>query len=393
MPEACPAPVAMTASVALAGTLARSHRRHRTRHPPLDYVALGDSSAGLGVPPVDLTNLLCLRSTANYPHVIASATGARLKDVTCGAAQTSHFTQAQYPGVAPPGGRTQHRHGPGHAGPSAATTTTRSSTPSRRGLRRGPQRREGQPLQGQTWHVRRGPDREQHPTPRSRAALRTVRDKAPNARVAALGYPWITPATADPSCFVKLPVAAGDVPYLRDIQTRLNAVVERAAEETGATYVDFSRVSEGHDACEAPGTRWIEPLLFGHSLVPRAPQRPRGAAHGRAHHERAGPRADPHSPRYAGSVPSSRLRRVAVLVLGGCQASRCGIPAQVFTTRASMPYEVRVCGAAPGLVTGGDGLSYHAAHGLDALAWADVVFLPGYRSPDLDDPPRPSSTR
>lgn len=53
-----------------------------------------------------------------------------------------------------------------------------------------------------------------------------------------------------------------------------------------------------------------------------------------------------------------------------------------------MPYEVDVCGAAPGLVTGGDGLSYHVEHGLEALEWADIVFIPGYRFPDRDDPPR-----
>ncbi|GHE97437.1 AraC family transcriptional regulator [Streptomyces griseoluteus] len=88
-------------------------------------------------------------------------------------------------------------------------------------------------------------------------------------------------------------------------------------------------------------------------------------------------------------VPSSRFRRVAVLVLEGAKPLDVGIPAQVFTTRASMPYEVRVCGAAPGLVTGGDGLSYHVAHGLEALEWADVVFVPGYRFPDREDPPEP----
>ncbi|MEU3696979.1 helix-turn-helix domain-containing protein [Streptomyces griseoviridis] len=82
-----------------------------------------------------------------------------------------------------------------------------------------------------------------------------------------------------------------------------------------------------------------------------------------------------------------RRRRVAVLVLEGAKPLDVGIPAQVFTTRASMPYEVRVCGARPGLVTGGDGLSYHVADGLDALAWADVVFVPGYRLPDREDPP------
>jgi len=81
------------------------------------------------------------------------------------------------------------------------------------------------------------------------------------------------------------------------------------------------------------------------------------------------------------------LRRVAVLVLEGAKPLDVGIPAQVFTTRASMPYEVRVCGSAPGLVAGGDGLSYHVAHGLEALEWADIVFVPGYRFPDREEPP------
>jgi transcriptional regulator GlxA family with amidase domain len=87
-------------------------------------------------------------------------------------------------------------------------------------------------------------------------------------------------------------------------------------------------------------------------------------------------------------VATDRLHRVAVLVLEGAKPLDVGIPAQVFTTRASMPYEVRVCGPAPGLVTGGDGLSYHVADGLDALAWADIIFIPGYRLPDRGDPPR-----
>jgi transcriptional regulator GlxA family with amidase domain len=79
-----------------------------------------------------------------------------------------------------------------------------------------------------------------------------------------------------------------------------------------------------------------------------------------------------------------------VLVLEGAKPLDVGIPAQVFTTRASMPYEVRVCGSAPGLVAGGDGLSYHVAHGLEALEWADIVFVPGYRFPDREEPPAPA---
>ncbi|TDS80823.1 GlxA family transcriptional regulator [Amnibacterium kyonggiense] len=87
-------------------------------------------------------------------------------------------------------------------------------------------------------------------------------------------------------------------------------------------------------------------------------------------------------------MAAPRLRRVAVLVLEGAKPLDVGIPAQVFTTRPSMPYEVRVCGAAAGLVAGGDGLAYSVSSGLEALEWADLVFVPGYRHPDREDPPR-----
>ncbi|MGC9497427.1 SGNH/GDSL hydrolase family protein [Streptomyces sp. WG7] len=262
----------MTATIAAVGTLAlglTDATAHAT--PSLDYVALGDSySAGSGVLPVDPTNLLCLRSTANYPHVIAATTGARLKDVTCGAAQTAHFTQAQYPGVAPQVDALSADTdlitltiGGNDNGTFINAITACGTAGVLSGGKGSPCKdRHGTSFTDQI---------EANTYPALKNALRSVRAKAPNARVAALGYPWITPAAADPSCFAKLPIAAGDVPYLRGIQAHLNAVVERAAEETGATYVDFSQASEGHDACKAVGTRWIEPLLFGHSLVPVHP--------------------------------------------------------------------------------------------------------------------------
>ena len=96
-------------------------------------------------------------------------------------------------------------------------------------------------------------------------ALTAVRTKAPHARVAILGYPWILPATG--GCFPQMPVATGDVPYLRHLQATLNDAVRRAAAATGATYVDLSKVSNGHDACQAIGVRWVEPVLFGTNPV------------------------------------------------------------------------------------------------------------------------------
>jgi len=81
------------------------------------------------------------------------------------------------------------------------------------------------------------------------------------------------------------------------------------------------------------------------------------------------------------------MRRVAVVVLEGAKPLDVGIPAQMFTTRASMPYSVDVCGVHPGLIAGGDGLSYHVEHGLEALDEADLIFVPGYRYPDRERPP------
>ena len=67
--------------------------------------------------------------------------------------------------------------------------------------------------------------------------------------------------------FDKEPIAKGDVPYLRSEQATLNDAIKRAAAVTGATYVDLNTVSNGHDACQPTGVRWIEPVLQGTNPV------------------------------------------------------------------------------------------------------------------------------
>ncbi len=68
-------------------------------------------------------------------------------------------------------------------------------------------------------------------------------------------------------CFDKMPIATGDVPYVRGIQATLNDAVRRAAAATATTYVDLNTVSENHDACKPIGTRWVEPVLQGTNPV------------------------------------------------------------------------------------------------------------------------------
>jgi hypothetical protein len=96
-------------------------------------------------------------------------------------------------------------------------------------------------------------------------ALRAVRAKAPRAKVAILGYPWIVPTSG--GCYPQMPVASGDVPYLRHLQGTLNDAVRRAAAAAGAKYVDLNTVSNGHDACKPIGVRWVEPVVGGTNPV------------------------------------------------------------------------------------------------------------------------------
>uniref|UniRef100_UPI0034DFEAD4 SGNH/GDSL hydrolase family protein n=1 Tax=Streptomyces flavofungini TaxID=68200 RepID=UPI0034DFEAD4 len=107
--------------------------------------------------------------------------------------------------------------------------------------------------------------------PALKASLNQIKAKSPKARVAILGYPWITPAASVPGCFAKMPIAEGDIPYLRDLQAHLNGAARRAASETGTTFVDLAAASDAHDACRPAGQRWIEPVLFGTNFVPVHP--------------------------------------------------------------------------------------------------------------------------
>jgi lysophospholipase L1-like esterase len=233
---------------------------------PLRYVALGDSySAASGVLPPDLSApVQCLRSVRNYPHVIASRTGAQLTDVTCGAADTSHFFSAQYQGVPPQ--------------LDALANDTQLVTMTIGGNDSGVFINTIQACgtAGLTTLGQGSPCKDQYGSsfqdtirtttyPSLVNALRAVHAKAPRAKVAILGYPWIMPATG--GCYPVMPVAQGDVPYVRGIQATLNDAVKRAAAATGTTYVDFTTVSDGHDACKPIGVRWIEPVLAGTNPV------------------------------------------------------------------------------------------------------------------------------
>jgi lysophospholipase L1-like esterase len=113
-------------------------------------------------------------------------------------------------------------------------------------------------------------------------ALRAVRAKAPRAEVFILGYPRILPDQGELACYPSMPISMGDVPWLVNEQKTLNSVVRRAAAATGARFVDTYTPSAGHDACQAPGTRWIEPATNPVNAFPIHPNADGEAAMARA---------------------------------------------------------------------------------------------------------------
>ncbi|GAA2149413.1 SGNH/GDSL hydrolase family protein [Nocardioides koreensis] len=215
------------------------------------YVALGDSyTAAPLVPETDVTNG-CLRSTDNYPALVAAALpGTELVDVSCSGADSGSMVGVQRTGDQPQppqfdalteetdlvtvgiGGNDFNLF----ATLIGTCVRLRSSDP------------QGAPCEAQ--FTSGGTDqlaRELRQIRGHVAAIVTgIRDRAPHARVVVVGYPQILPDQG--SCRSLLPLAAGDYAYARRINEGLAAAVERGAGKADA-YVDTFGPSAGHDIC------------------------------------------------------------------------------------------------------------------------------------------------
>jgi transcriptional regulator GlxA family with amidase domain len=80
-----------------------------------------------------------------------------------------------------------------------------------------------------------------------------------------------------------------------------------------------------------------------------------------------------------------RSHRIVVLALDGVLPIDLGIPTQIFNARPNTPYELVVCGDIEHTVRTSAGFTLGLAAGLDALADADTIIVPGYQ--DYRRPP------
>jgi len=233
---------------------------------PLEYVALGDSSAAgpLILPQIDLA---CLRTNRNYPHVAAQQLGAQLTDVTCSGAVIPDFSGKQF-GFVPP----QY-----NALSSTTDLVTVAITGNDTGLVSAalscinllP------PPAGTSCKARYTAGGTDQLAARIAAtaepfgqALDRIRELAPNAKILVTGYgTYVRPN----GCYPLIPVWAVDANYLQATIDRLNAMLAAQSAAHGAQYVDLRTPSIGHDACAPVSQRWLEGLIPSSVAAPLHP--------------------------------------------------------------------------------------------------------------------------
>jgi lysophospholipase L1-like esterase len=237
------------------------------------YVAMGDSyTSGPGLAPAaEGSPPECARSQINYPHLVASALGLTLDDVSCSGSSRYDFTHAQYAEQPPQfealseatevvsvsmGGNDNDIYGRLVNG----CEETDSADPQAKGA---PCKAKYGKAEDEAIKEDTAPYIEE---------LAQIRVLAPHAKVFVVGYPEIT-ARSGPGCPSSVPYTAADDHWINALERKLNAMLQKAAKKDRYTYVNTFTASEGHDACQPLDVRWVEPAIDpadGASLHPNA---------------------------------------------------------------------------------------------------------------------------
>lgn len=236
-----------------------------------EYVSLGDSYAAGPLIPLQIPPFGCLKSNNNYSHLASRRLVLALTDPSCSGAETEDMTSPQNvdpDGPNPPQlnsltGKTRIvtiQIGGNDIGFSSIARDCTSTT------------NEGTPCQDRYVHDGRDEisERIQATAPLVAAVIQGIHARSPKARVLFVNYAAILPDSG-PGCWPQMPITDGDVPYVRAKQKELNAMVAAQAAAGGAGLIDWYTASIGHDACQPPVIRWVEPLVPVNAAAPLHP--------------------------------------------------------------------------------------------------------------------------
>jgi lysophospholipase L1-like esterase len=241
------------------------------------YVALGDSytSAPL-VPNQHGEPIDCGRSDHNYPSLVAGALKVgTFVDVSCGSAETKHMTEPQT-GL-PAGGTNPPQFNALRADATLVTVGIGGNDAGLVGVAEKCAEMGVLDPMGtscRNYWAPGGNDQVaakiEATKPRIAAVLQGIHQRAPNARVAIVGYPDVLPKNGG-SCWPMVPLSPDDVRYIDDLIVRINAMIAGQAAANNAGYVDTYADSGGHDVCKLPPERWFEGIVPTEPAYPMHP--------------------------------------------------------------------------------------------------------------------------
>lgn len=233
--------------------------------PPIkEYVALGDSwaaDATLTQITSEFVPVGCVQSARDYAKQVAAALRVpTFRDATCGGADTRNMTGTQ---DSPLGGTNPPQFdrltpttdlvtlgiGGNDAGLAAAVQDCLTINPA------------VSPCQDK--YVPGGVDimsaRIAESAPKVTATIAGIRQRSPHARILLMDY--LEGIDTGNGCFPIIPISPVDANWIGRKLIELDAMLARVADNTGVQFVNTYRGSAGHDACQAPGVRWVEGLI------------------------------------------------------------------------------------------------------------------------------------
>lgn len=243
------------ATIAATGALAQP--AHATD--PVEYVALGDSSAAGPLIVDQDPNLLCLRSDRNFPQVVADRLGAELIDVTCSGATTDDLAGRRFGILAPQlDALTEATDlvtlsmGANDIDLGTEVLTCVNLAP---------------PPLGLSCAERLGGELSRRiatTAPKIAAALAEITRRSPQAEIVVTGYGTYT---RPGGCWPVVPLHPRDADYVQATFGQLSDMLAAEASRAGARFVDLREITRGHDMCAAPEQRYYEPLVPASSGV------------------------------------------------------------------------------------------------------------------------------
>jgi lysophospholipase L1-like esterase len=224
------------------------------------YVALGDSfTAGPLIPNVTGNPIGCVRSDHNYPSLMAETLNpGTFVDASCSGAETDDMTAAQ----STPLGTNPPQFDALNADTDLVTVGIGGNDIGYTGILRDCAERSFSDPFGNPCEERFGGELDQRiaeATPKLAAVFAGIKQRAPQARVIAVGYLRLLPETR--GCWPIVPVSRGDVPFLDGVEERLNSMIAEQATAAGAEFVDAYRDSDGRDMCASSGNKWVEGIV------------------------------------------------------------------------------------------------------------------------------------